>query len=142
MHKMSYPEQMLIKYEEKQLRCRQPQADQAVSLREAALSASGFCAGWMAPRTLTSPTVKAFPLLVSFLPVFVFWVSGQSLLWKPSLASLAQLKPSAYTLRTSSVQFSCSVVSDSLLPHGLQHARPLCPSPTPAFCSNSWPSSQ
>lgn len=34
------------------------------------------------------------------LPVFVFWISGQSLLWKPSLA---QLKPSAYTLRTSSV---------------------------------------
>ena len=30
----------------------------------------------------------------------------------------------------SSVQFSCSVVSDSLQPHGLQHARPPCPSPT------------
>ena len=31
----------------------------------------------------------------------------------------------------SSVQFSCSVVSNSLQPHGLQHARPPCPSPTP-----------
>ena len=31
----------------------------------------------------------------------------------------------------SSVQFSHSVVSDSLQPHGLQHARPPCPSPTP-----------
>ena len=31
----------------------------------------------------------------------------------------------------SSVQFSHSVVSDSLRPHGLQHARPPCPSPTP-----------
>ena len=31
----------------------------------------------------------------------------------------------------SSVQFSCSVVSDSLRPHGLQHARSPCPSPTP-----------
>ena len=30
-----------------------------------------------------------------------------------------------------SVQFSCSVVSDSLQPHGLQHARPHCSSPTP-----------
>jgi len=29
------------------------------------------------------------------------------------------------------VQFSCSVVSDSLRPHELRHARPLCPSPTP-----------
>ena len=31
----------------------------------------------------------------------------------------------------SSVQFSSSIVSDSLWPHGLQHARPPCPSPTP-----------
>ena len=30
-----------------------------------------------------------------------------------------------------SVQFSCSVMSDSLRPHRLQHARPPCPSPTP-----------
>ena len=34
-------------------------------------------------------------------------------------------------------QFSCSVVSDSLWPHGLQHARPPCPSPTPGVYSNS-----
>ena len=36
-------------------------------------------------------------------------------------------------------QFSHSVVSDSLWPHGLQHARPLCPLPTPTACSNSCP---
>ena len=36
-----------------------------------------------------------------------------------------------------SVQFSRSVVSDSLQPHGLQHARPPCPSPTPGVYSNS-----
>ena len=41
-----------------------------------------------------------------------------------------------------SVQFSLSVVSDSLQPHGLQHARLPCPSPTPTACSNSCPSSQ
>ena len=40
-----------------------------------------------------------------------------------------------------SVQFSHSVVSNSLWPHGLQHARLLCPSPTPGACSNSCPSS-
>ena len=34
------------------------------------------------------------------------------------------------------VQFSCSVVSDSLRPHGLQHARPPCPSPTPGVITN------
>ena len=41
----------------------------------------------------------------------------------------------------SSVQFSCSVVSDSLQPHELQHARPPCPSPTPGLHSDSCPSS-
>ena len=42
----------------------------------------------------------------------------------------------------SSVQFSCSVVSDSLRPHGLQHARPPCSLPTHGVCSNSCPLSQ
>ena len=37
------------------------------------------------------------------------------------------------------VQFSCSIVSDSLQPHGMQQARPPCPSPTPRFYSNSCP---
>ena len=40
-----------------------------------------------------------------------------------------------------SVQFSRSVVSDSLWSHELQHARLPCPSPTPQACSNSCPSS-
>ena len=42
----------------------------------------------------------------------------------------------------SSVQFSCSVVSDSLRPHESQHARPPCPSPTPGVHSDSRPLSQ
>ena len=42
----------------------------------------------------------------------------------------------------SSVQFSRSVVSDSLRPHELQHARPPCPSPTPGVHPDSRPSSQ
>ena len=41
-----------------------------------------------------------------------------------------------------SVQFSCSVVSDSLQPHESQHARPPCPSPTPRVHSDSRPLSQ
>ena len=40
-------------------------------------------------------------------------------------------------LQFSSVQFSRSVVSDSLRPHESQHARPPCPSPTPGVYSNS-----
>ena len=41
----------------------------------------------------------------------------------------------------SSVQFSCLVVYGSLHPHGLQHTRLPCSSPTPGACSNSCPSS-
>ena len=41
-----------------------------------------------------------------------------------------------------SVQFSCSVMSDSLWPHGLQHTRPPCSLPTPRPCSDLCPLSQ
>ena len=43
---------------------------------------------------------------------------------------------------TNLVQFSCSVVSDSLRPHESQHARPPCPSPTPRIHPNLCASSQ
>ena len=48
----------------------------------------------------------------------------------------------AQCLVHSSVQFSQSVVSDSLWPHGLQHTRLPCPSPTPGAYSNSCPSTR
>ena len=38
-----------------------------------------------------------------------------------------------------SLLFSCSVMSDSLRPHGLHHTRFPCPSPSPGACSNSGP---
>ena len=47
-----------------------------------------------------------------------------------------------HPLNLSWVQFSCSAVSNSLWPHGLQHARPPCPSPTPGVYSNSSPLSR
>jgi len=47
-----------------------------------------------------------------------------------------------WVLGFSSVQFSRSVMSDSLWPHESQHTRPPCPSPTPGVHSNSRPSSQ
>ena len=46
-----------------------------------------------------------------------------------------------YSLCISSVQFSRSAVCDPLWPHGLQHPRLPCLSPTPRACSNSCPSS-
>ena len=45
-------------------------------------------------------------------------------------------------LKDISVQFSHSVVSNSLRSMGPPHGRPPCPSPTPGDCSNSCPSSQ
>ena len=46
------------------------------------------------------------------------------------------------SITSHSVQFSRSVVSDSLRPHESQHARPPCPSPTPGVHSDPRPSSQ
>ena len=55
----------------------------------------------------------------------------------------SKLKPSnPRTIINFTLQFSRSVVSDSLWPHKLQHARPPCPSPTPRVHSNPCPSSQ
>ena len=48
----------------------------------------------------------------------------------------------SYDVQFSSVQFSHSVMSDSLWPHESQHARPPCPSSTPRVHSHSRPSSQ
>ena len=44
-----------------------------------------------------------------------------------------------YPNQASSVQFSCLVLSSSLWPHGLQHARHPCPSPFPEACPSSCP---
>ena len=53
-----------------------------------------------------------------------------------------RIKIWSYWTITLSVQFSHSVMSDSLWLHELQHARPPCPSPTPGVHSNSHPSNQ
>ena len=52
------------------------------------------------------------------------------------------LDPRAKIYLYMSVQISHSVMSNSLRPHRLQHARPHCPSPTPGVYSNSCPLSQ
>ena len=61
----------------------------------------------------------------------------QNLGWKIPWRRESQPK-----LKVHSVQFSCSVVSDSLRPHGLQHARLPCLSPTPGVHPNPCPLSQ
>ena len=61
-------------------------------------------------------------------------------IWEPTVILIrAQNRTGT---RLSSVQFSCSAVSDSLQPHESQHARPPCPSPSPRVHANSRPSSR
>ena len=83
------------------------------------------------------------PLGISFKTKYGTWsgyIFAFSLLWylflnKHGQRSLVDFSPC-------SVQFSCSIMSDSLQPHEPQHARPPCPSPTPGvhpnLCSSSW----
>ena len=59
----------------------------------------------------------------------------------PILPSLPPFFLPCLLFSFSSVQFSCSVVSDSLLSHESQHARPPCPSPSPGVHTDSCPSS-
>ena len=63
----------------------------------------------------------------------------QNAIFQRALLFLFKKKKS---IGVSSVQFSHSVVSDSLWPHEPQHARPPCPSPTPRVHPNSCPLSQ
>ena len=67
----------------------------------------------------------------------IFWSFKETSLWGNQYL---MIKQDVYSM--TSVQFSCSVMSDSLWSHGLQHARILCPSPTPGAGSNSCPLSQ
>ena len=60
-------------------------------------------------------------------------------IWQNSTSYMTKI---LINMGISSFQFSCSVLSDSLWPHGLQHARPPCPSPTPGVHSNSCPLSR
>ena len=66
-------------------------------------------------------------------------------LWEATASSMVSFPPAAclhFSVQFSSVQFSHSVVSDSLRSHESQHARPPCPSPTPRVHSELRPSSQ
>ena len=60
----------------------------------------------------------------------------------PRFLYLCFLSDKTHVCPNSSVQFSCSVVSNSLPHFGPQHARPPCPSPTPRVYSNSFPLSR
>ena len=110
---------------------------------------------------LSQYTSMAFePKEIHFKPIQQAHIRGQGMSWMvrmrrglrkgPIQRSCALWEQPRYPLMTEewikkryiytleySVQFSCSVVSNSLRPHESQHARPPCPSPTPGVHSDS-----
>ena len=76
-----------------------------------------------------------FTVTLNCIPSLQHWIHRLGLLPLPPTV------PIFSSLQFSSIQFSHSVVSDSLWPHEMQHARPPCPSPTPGVHSDSRPSS-
>ena len=72
-------------------------------------------------------------------------MNSSILAWEPhgqrNLVGYSPWVTKSKTWLTDSVQFSCSVMSDSLWPYELQYARPTCPSPNPRVHPNSCPSS-
>ena len=104
------------------------------------------------PKSITFLLV--FMLHFSFLPFgySIFWneTYNDRLLFRRGSLAIIILSGTHFIARkvgpgrgkkTNSVQFSCSVVSDSLRPHESQHARPPCPSSAPGVHSDSRPSS-
>ena len=81
-------------------------------------------------------------VIVSLVPSFwgFFFAPGHGVSPQSHLSVMQLLLQ--HMIETSVSQFSHSVVSDSLQPHGLQHTRPSCTSPTPGVYSNSCPLSQ
>ena len=111
---------------------------------------------WEQILSLSKAFLNSFPFCFTFIAVFaVFPILAclhGFLLFPTTLptqgTSVSHAFPThihilvSYLLKSSSVHFSCSVVSDSLRPHKSQHARLPCPSPTPRVYPNSCPLSQ
>ena len=95
-----------------------------------------FRADFLEDWQVWSPCVKGLSRVFSSTMVRKHqFFSAQSSLWSKSHLC-------TWLLEKPSVQSSHSVMSDSLWPHGLQHARLPCPSLSPGVCSNSYPLSQ
>ena len=91
------------------------------------------------------PTLKMVVLWVSYLTSL--WISFFTCKMNDVIVQGHKKHPRSMLLVVinaymENLLFSLSVVSYSLWPHGLQHARLPCPSPSPGACSNSWPLSQ
>ena len=82
------------------------------------------------------------PLNLSFLGCKMESITVVSRVWVSRLMIMSTQGAAQWSHWCGRLLFSCSVVSDSLQPHGLQHPSLLCPSPSPGVCSNSCPLSR
>ena len=96
------------------------------------------CLLW--PMCSLGKTLLAICLLLQVSLDFLL-LHSSPLWWKGHLFVVLVLEGLVGLHQFSSVQFSHSVMSNSLWPHGPQHAKPPCPSPTPRVYPNSCPSS-
>ena len=78
----------------------------------------------------------------SFLLRMIFTKRTHEICYCIYILTKSAMKNIALVLQFSSVQFTCSVVSESLRPHESQHTRPPCPSPSPGIHANSRPLSR
>ena len=114
------------------LRCKPSFSLSSFTFNERLVSSSSL----FAVRVVSSTYLRLLIFLLAILipawassnPVFLLMYSAYKLHKQVTIYNLAQF-----------IQFSHSVMSDSLRPHELQHARPPCPSPTPRVYSNSCP---
>ena len=103
-------------------------------------SVAQLCLTLYNPMDCSTPGLPILHYHPEFVQTHVHWV-GDTI--QPSHALLPlSLLPSIFPSIRVSVKFSHSVLSDSLWPHELQHARPPCTSPTPGIHPNPCPLSQ
>ena len=95
---------------------------------------------WINPFVLEIYYISEFYFsnLSNYLKVYI-WLLEQACILHVNHSTLNWPHWFKHIWKVNSVQFSCSVMSDSSWPHGRQHTRPPCPSPTPRAYSNSCP---
>ena len=101
-----------------------------------------FASGGQSIRVSASASVLPVNIQDQFPLEWTGWISLQSKGVSRVFSNTTVQKHEFFGAQFSSVHFSHSVMSDSLRPHELQHARPPCPSPTPGVHSDSRPSSR
>ena len=114
-----------------------------VTLRTAACQASlSTTNSWGSPKLMSIESVMPSNHLILCHPLLLLTSIFPSIrvFSNESVLRITWPKYWNFSFSISSVQFSCSVMSNSLRPHGLQHTRPPCPSPTPRVHSNLCPS--